>query len=82
MFLGCAQDHTGNTQHMLNLRTKFIVLSRDVIWRKKSTESTYQENKIIGKTQISYKMNMSPLLGHTKMDPVNNEVKTKKLKTE
>ena len=36
MFLGYAQNHTGGTYHMLNLRPKRIVLSRTMIWLNKS----------------------------------------------
>ena len=36
MFLGYAQNHTGGTYRMLNLHTKHIVLSRDIIWIKKN----------------------------------------------
>ena len=39
MFLGYAQKHMGGTYHMLNLRTKCIVLSHDIIWLNK----TYSE---------------------------------------
>ena len=35
-FLGYAQNHMGGTYHMLNLRTKRIVLSRDIIWLNKT----------------------------------------------
>ena len=36
MFLGYVQNHTGGTYRMLNLHTKHIVLSRDIIWIKKN----------------------------------------------
>ena len=36
MFLGYAQNHTNSTYRMLNLRTKWILLSRDVIWLNKT----------------------------------------------
>ena len=36
MFLGYAQNYTGGTYHMLNIRSKHIVLSRDVIWLNKN----------------------------------------------
>ena len=36
MFLGYAQNHIGGTYHMLNIRTKIIVLSCDVIWLNKT----------------------------------------------
>ena len=38
-FLGYAQNHMGGTYHMLNLRTKLIVLSRESI----SINKTYRE---------------------------------------
>ena len=53
MFLGYAQNNTGGTYRMLNLHTKCIVLSRDVICLKKTTESMYQENNTLGLTPIS-----------------------------
>ena len=36
MFLGYSQNHTSGTYHMLNLCSKRIVLSRDVIWINKT----------------------------------------------
>ena len=36
IFLGYAQNHTGGIYLMLNLRTKRIVLIRDVIWLNKT----------------------------------------------
>ena len=36
MFLGYAQNHTGGTYRILNLHKKLIVLSRDIIWLKKT----------------------------------------------
>ena len=36
MFLGYAQNNTGGTFHMLNLHTKRIILSCDIIWLKKT----------------------------------------------
>ena len=40
MLLGYAQNHTDITYHMINLQTRRIVLSRDVIW----LNETYGEN--------------------------------------
>ena len=39
MFLVYAQNHNGSTYTMLNIRTKYIVLSRDIIW----LDETYGE---------------------------------------
>ena len=36
MFLGYKKNNTGVTYHMLNLRTKFIVLIYDIIWLNKT----------------------------------------------
>ena len=36
MFLGYAQKNTDSTFRMLNIRTKLIVLSRDIIWLNKT----------------------------------------------
>ena len=36
MLLGYAQNYTGGTYHMLNLRTKLIVLRCDIIWLNKT----------------------------------------------
>ena len=36
MFVGYAKDHTGDTYRMLNLKTKKIWISRDVIWVQQS----------------------------------------------
>ena len=47
VFLGYVQNYTGGTYRMLNLHTKGVILSRDFIWQKNTTESTYQENKIL-----------------------------------
>ena len=35
VFLGYAQNHTGGTYRMLNICTKLIVLSSEVIWINK-----------------------------------------------
>ena len=36
MLLGYAQNDTGGTYHMLNIRTKRVVLSHDIIWLNKT----------------------------------------------
>ena len=36
MFIGYAQNNKGGTYHMLNLHTKIIILSCDVIWLNKT----------------------------------------------
>ena len=73
MFLGYAQNHTGGTYRMLNLHTKFIVLSRDIIWPKKTygqyvsrKENTKSETYILQDEGKSYDWD------HLKTDPVNN----------
>ena len=42
IFLGYAEDHSGDVYRFYNMRTGKIILSRDVIWVNK----TYQEDKI------------------------------------
>ena len=82
MFLGYAKNHTGGTLRMLNLRTKNIVLNRDVIWLNKTygeyvsrKENTKEDSYILKDEDASYK------LSHIKIDHVNNEVKTENVKT-
>ena len=53
MFIGYAQDHTIGIYHMVNIRTKRIVLSRDIICFKKPMENIYQGNKILGQIILS-----------------------------
>ena len=65
MLLGYAQNYTGGTYRMLNLRTKRIVLSCDVIWLKNPTESTCQGKKTPSHILISYKFKTSPINGIT-----------------
>ena len=65
MFLSHAKNHTDSTYRMLNIHTQHIVLIREVIWLKKTTESTYQENKIPRQTPISYKIKNDPIIGIT-----------------
>ena len=66
ILLGYAQNSTGGTYHMLNLRTKYIVLSRNIIRLKKPIESMYQENKLPRQVPISYIMKTGPINGLTK----------------
>ena len=63
MFLGYAQNHTGSTYHMLNIRTKRIVLICDVVRLNKPTDSTYKKSKIQRQILISYKMKTGPIFG-------------------
>ena len=65
MFLEYAQNHEVGKYHMLNIRTKFILLSSAIIWIKKWTVSTYQEIKIPRQPVITLKINMSPIIGVT-----------------
>ena len=44
MLLGYAQKHTGVTNHMLNICTKCILLSRDII-RLNKTNGEYETRK-------------------------------------
>ena len=83
MFLSYAQNHTGGTYHMLNLRTKRIVPSRDIIWLNKtygdyisSKEKTKANYYILQNEDEYYKW------AHVKIDPVRNEVNTENVKTE
>ena len=62
MFLGYAKNHTGGTYHMLNLRSKRIVLSHEVICVKKPKKSWYQEYNIPTQTPMYYKMKTSPII--------------------
>ena len=48
MFPGNAQNDTGGTYNMSNICKKHIILSRNIIWLKKHTESMYQEEKSQG----------------------------------
>ena len=61
MFLGYTQNHTGGTYRMLNLCTKHIVISHDVIWLKKTygeyvprKENTKADTYIIQNDDESY----------------------------
>ena len=65
IFLSYAQNHKGGTYHMLNIWTKFIVLSRDIIWLTKHTVSTYQEKKLPRQTVIYFKIKTIPMVGIT-----------------
>ena len=83
MFLGYAQNHTGNTYRMLNLCTKIIVLSRDVIWLNKTygkyisrKQNTKSDTYILQDEDKSYDWD------HGKIDPVKKTVKTDNVKTE
>ena len=48
MFPGNAQNDTGGTYNMSNICKKHIILSRNIIWLKKHTDSMYQEEKCQG----------------------------------
>ena len=68
---------------MLNLRTKCIVLSHDIIWLNKTygeyiprKENTKADYYILKNEDRSYK------LTHVKMDPFKNEKNTENVKTE
>ena len=63
MFLGYAKNIIGGTYRMLNLHTKNIIISCDVIWQKTPMKSMYQEKKIPRQALISYKMKTSPITG-------------------
>ena len=83
MFLGYAQNHTVGTYRMLNLRTKRILLIREVIWLKNNygeylsrKENTKSETYILQDDDKSYNWD------HVKNDTVHNEVKTKNVRTE
>ena len=65
ILIGYAQINTGGKYHMLNIHTKRIVLSHDIIYMNKHTVSTYQENKIPRQTLIPYKINTRPIFGLT-----------------
>ena len=70
MLLCYAQNNTGGINRMLNLRTKRIVLSRDVIWINK----TYDEDVLIkentkANTYILQYEYMYDNWYHIKMDP-------------
>ena len=82
MFLGYAQNHTDVTYHMLNLCTECILLSHNLIWFKKTygecvsrRENNKADSYILKNEGGYYKWS------HVKNDPVNNEVKTKNVKT-
>ena len=62
MFFAYFQNNTSGIYRMLNLRTKYIVLSCDIMWIKKPMEGKYQENKIPRQTFISCKMKTSPII--------------------
>ena len=77
MFLGYAQNNTGRTYRMLNIRTKRMVLIRDIIWLDKTygkyvsrKENTKADTYILQDEDDSYNW------AHVKIDPVKNEVKT------
>ena len=81
VFLGYSQNHTGGTYCMLNLRTKLIVLSREIIWLNK----TYSEYVLIKCTTkatsyILKEEDWSFNWYHIKMDTVKTEVNTENLK--
>ena len=73
MLLGYAQNHTDGTYCMINLHTKWIILSRDAIWlnktygeyvsRKENTKSYYY---ILQTEDDSY------IWAHVKIDSVKN----------
>ena len=61
MVLGYAQNHTVGTYLMLNLRTKFILISRDIIWLNKAygeyvsrKENTNSDTYILQDEENSY----------------------------
>ena len=77
MFLDYALNHTGGTYRMLNIRTKRIVLIRDVIWLIKTygeyvsrKENTKANTYIFQDEYKSYKW------GFVKTDTVKTEVNT------
>ena len=53
MFLCYAQNHTSGTYRMLNLRTKYIILRRDIIWLKKTYGQYVPRKEIPRRTPIS-----------------------------
>ena len=60
MFVGYAEDHSGDTYRMLNIATKKIILSRDVRWLNKmyvkwarQNESSLDPNDIIPDVVVS-----------------------------
>ena len=63
MFLGSVKNHTGGTHRMLNLRTKHIVLSHDIIWLDKTYGEYASKFKIYIQTPILYHMKTSPIIG-------------------
>ena len=82
MFLGYVQDYTVGTYRILNMRTKFIVLSRDVIWLNKTYEdcvsrkdNTKADSYILQNEDNYYKWD------HLKIYPVKNKVRTENVKT-
>ena len=83
MFLCYAQNNTGSTYCMLNLRIKRIVLRHDVISFKNNygeylsrKYNTNLDSYILQNEDESYKWY------HVKIDPVKNEINTEDVKTE
>ena len=83
MFLGYAQNNTSGTYQMLNIRTKHIILSCEVMWLEETygeyvsrKENTKADSNILQNEYEFYKW------AHVKIDPVKNEVNTENLKTE
>ena len=83
MFLGCAHNHTGGTYRMLNLRSKHVILSRDVIWLKKNYgEYVSRKENTMADSYVPQDEDDSNDWAHIKIDPVKNEIKTENVKTE
>ena len=83
MFLGYGENNTGGTYRMLNLCTKRIVLSCDIIWINKIYRE-YVSRKVNTKpdTYIIQDEDKSYNWDHVKIDPIKNDGKTENVKTE
>ena len=81
MFLGYAQNHTYSTHHMLILRTKRILLSRDVIWLNKTYVEyvSKREHSKDESNNLQYKY-QSTARANVKNDPTRTEVNTEYVK--
>ena len=83
MFLVYVQNNTGSTYHMLNIGSKLIVLSRDVICLDKTygqyvsrKENTTADSYVLQDEEDSNNWS------HVKIDPVKNEIKSENVKNE
>ena len=78
ILLGYAQNHKGGTYGMFNLRTKFIVLSRDIVWIKKYVVINYHENNTPRLALISSRMKKS-LINGIMLKMILSRLKTSRL---